>query len=193
MSPPPEKDSSRISNLSDDVMHFSPKGHVIIHGDLNAWTGIEKDSAQIDKYDEQFDLTIKEPPPERNSKHKATNKRGVDLIDMCVSLDLTILMDAVRETLLVNSLAYNPKEIALLTISLPQILSLRISQYSKLVNSYLGSPITALYSMSWTLMPHSKHPLSVPPVSRRQSVLFGPKWGLINLRAPSSKMPTRKI
>ena len=50
LSPSPEKNSSRISNLSDD-------------GDLNAWTGIEKDSAQIDKYDEQFDLTIKEPPP----------------------------------------------------------------------------------------------------------------------------------
>ena len=52
LSPSPEKNSSRISNLSDDVMHFSPKGHVIIHGDLNAWTGIEEDSAQIDKYDE---------------------------------------------------------------------------------------------------------------------------------------------
>jgi hypothetical protein len=72
-------------------MPFRSKGHVIINGDLNAWTGIDSDTIHSDKYDDNFHISNKDAPPKRNSKHKATNKRGIELLDMCKSLELNIL------------------------------------------------------------------------------------------------------
>ena len=72
-------------------MFLKNKGHVMINSDLNAKTSNLDDTIMPDKYDEQFDITINEPPPKRNSQDNTTNARGNELLDMCKSLDLNII------------------------------------------------------------------------------------------------------
>ena len=93
LSPAREKvdTNTKMFNLREETMHFRAKGHVIINGDLNAWTGTINDTIQQDKYDDNFHISNRNAPPKRNSKHKATNKRGLELLDMCKSLELNIL------------------------------------------------------------------------------------------------------
>ena len=93
LSPAQEKSHaiSKISKLRDEIVLFQSKGHVIVNGDLNAWTGDVSDTIQPDKYDNNFHIVNNDAPPNRNSKHKAVNKRGKELLDMCKSLELYIL------------------------------------------------------------------------------------------------------
>ena len=93
LSPAREKGNSdsKISKLSEEVMSFQQKGHVIINGDLNAWTGVACDIIKSDKFDDKFHVTNREVPPAGNSKHKIANKRGTELLDMCKSLELYIM------------------------------------------------------------------------------------------------------
>ena len=75
LSPAREKKNTNSKNfkLREQTLPFQSKGHVIINGDLNAWTGIDSDTIQPDKYDDNFHIYNKEPPPKRNSKHKCAN------------------------------------------------------------------------------------------------------------------------
>ena len=93
LSPAQEKmnTNTKISKLKEEILFFATKGHVIINGDLNAWTGDASDTIQPDKYDENFCIINNEAPPNRNSKHKAINARGKELLDLCKSLELYIL------------------------------------------------------------------------------------------------------
>ena len=93
LSPAKEKPNipSKISKLREEALLFQAKGHVIINGDLNAWTGNANDTIQPDKFDDNFHISSNDPPPTRNSMHKATNKRGLELLDTCKSLELYIL------------------------------------------------------------------------------------------------------
>ena len=92
MSPAHEKIhvASKISKLTEEIASFQSDGHVIINGDLNAWTGNANDTVQPDKYDNNFHIVSNYAPP-RNSRHKAIDRRGKELLDMCKSLDLLIV------------------------------------------------------------------------------------------------------
>ena len=63
----------------------------MINGDVNAKTGNLDDTITPDKFDEEFDLKLNKPPPKRNSRDKAINPRGTEMLDMCKSLDLNII------------------------------------------------------------------------------------------------------
>ena len=93
LSPAQEKSNSntKISQLCEEISRFQDKGHVIINGDLNAWTGNINDTIPPDKSDENFHIINNDIPPNRNSMHKNVNKRGLELLDMCKSLGLYIL------------------------------------------------------------------------------------------------------
>ena len=67
------------------------RGEVIINGDLNAKTGNLDDTIIPDKFDEELDLHLENPPPKRNSQDTSINPRGTELLDMCKSLDLNIV------------------------------------------------------------------------------------------------------
>ena len=117
LSPAREKitTNTKIFKLREETIPFQSKGHVIINGDLNASTGIASDTIQADKYDDNFHIANNEKKTKRNSKHKATNKRGIELLDMCKSLELNILNGrTVGE--LVSLPASKQKEIVSLTM-----------------------------------------------------------------------------
>ena len=80
----------KIAKLMKDISLFQSKGHVLINGYLNAWTGNLNDTISPDKYDNELGITNHDSPPKRNSQHKLTNNRGEDLLDLCKSLELYI-------------------------------------------------------------------------------------------------------
>ena len=80
----------KISKLADNIISLKEKGEVIIIGDLNARTGDLEDTMNPDKSDEMFDLSFPNPPPKRNSRDTKTDRRGLDLIELCKSADLQI-------------------------------------------------------------------------------------------------------
>ena len=75
LSPAREKrnSDSKIWKLSEEVMSYQEKRHVIINGDLNAWVGVISDVIKPDKFDEYFQTNNRDVPPARNSKHRFTN------------------------------------------------------------------------------------------------------------------------
>ena len=80
----------KVSRLAEDIITLQDKGEVIIIGDLNARTGNLDDTITPDKSDEKFDLCFSNPPPKRNSRDIEKNQRGIDLIELCKSVDLQI-------------------------------------------------------------------------------------------------------
>ena len=44
-----------------------------------------------DKFDDEFHICVNDNPPKRNSQDKKANKRGMELVDMCKSLELNII------------------------------------------------------------------------------------------------------
>ena len=84
-------ESKKIQNLADDIVRFKREGgNIILQGDFNARTSNEKDFIQPDKYDENNQADILNIPL-RNSQDKISDGRGKELIDLCKSLDLTII------------------------------------------------------------------------------------------------------
>ena len=86
-----QKTDQKISRLSEDVISLHEKGEVIIIGDLNARTGKLDDTINPDKSDIEFDISIPTPPPNRNSRDTVTDRRGLDLLELCKSVDLRIV------------------------------------------------------------------------------------------------------
>ena len=58
LSPAQEKSNvaSKVTRITEEITSFQSKGHVIINGDLNAWTGVADDTIQPDKYDDNFQV-----------------------------------------------------------------------------------------------------------------------------------------
>ena len=82
----------KISKLSEDIISLQKKGEVIIMGDLNARTSNLEDTITPDKSDETlFDINFPDPPQKRNSRDTETNHRGLELLEMCKSINLNIL------------------------------------------------------------------------------------------------------
>ena len=73
----------KISTLMEDICSFQSKGHVLICGDLNAWTGNSDDTIPPDKYDSELGILSIDNPRKRNSQHKSVNNRGLALLDIC--------------------------------------------------------------------------------------------------------------
>ena len=86
-----QKTDQKISKLSEDVISLQEKGEVIILGDLNARTGKLEDTISPDKSDFKFDISIPTPPSNRNSRDNVTDQRGLDLLELCKSVDLRII------------------------------------------------------------------------------------------------------
>ena len=82
--------SQVCARLEGDILDFQKKGHVIIMGDLNAKTGNQSDVIPPDKHDDDFHITCNETPPKRNSQDKTVNPRGIEILDLCKSLELYI-------------------------------------------------------------------------------------------------------
>ena len=90
----PSKGKTRehqIAEVIENILCLQNKGRVMIMGDLNARTGNLDDTITPDKSDDQFDISINEPPPKRNSQDSVTNPRGLEMLEMCKSLDLNII------------------------------------------------------------------------------------------------------
>lgn len=80
-----------LSAINNEVTYFSKKGPILLQGDFNCRTGVEKDFVGFDKSDldlgiENFDNQIV-----RNSEDKKINPRGRDLLDICKLNDFLIL------------------------------------------------------------------------------------------------------
>ena len=65
-------------------------GDILIQGDFNARTSLEKDFLSPDKFDnafgaESFDL------PARNSADRVINNKGRELLDLCMTYNLCIV------------------------------------------------------------------------------------------------------
>ena len=65
--------------------------YIIINGDLNAKSGKLDDTIPPDKFDDEFHTCIYGNPPKRNPQDKKVNKGGIELVDMCKSLELNII------------------------------------------------------------------------------------------------------
>ena len=86
--PPKEQANERkMSKLAEDILLLKSKGRILINGDLNAKTSNLEDTIAPDKSDKQFDITIDEPPPNRNSRDTAINARGREMLEMWKSLN----------------------------------------------------------------------------------------------------------
>ena len=86
-------DTKKFQVLQDEVMKFQAKGRIILTGDLNARIGKTPDYILPDRHnfldeDEEADNPLF---PERNSEDPKTDNRGVELLELCKSLNLVIL------------------------------------------------------------------------------------------------------
>ena len=86
-----QKTDQKMSRLSEDIISLRDRGEVVIIGDLNARTGKLEDTISPDKSDELFDISFSPPPLKRNSRDNETNRRGLDLLELCKSVDLRIV------------------------------------------------------------------------------------------------------
>ena len=80
-----------LETLFEEARSFSPRGDVIIQGDLNARTGNLPDYIVSDKSDELFGVLNNEKPSTRNSQDGKTCTRGSRLLDLCQAFDFLIL------------------------------------------------------------------------------------------------------
>ena len=83
--------SNGFLKLTENITSLKNKGHTIINGDLNAKSGNLDDTIPPDKFDDEFHICINDNPTKRNSQDKKVNKRGIELVDICKSLELNII------------------------------------------------------------------------------------------------------
>ena len=80
-----------LSNLNNEVACYSKKGPILLQGDFNGRTGVEKDFVEFDKSDLELGIENFDNQNKRNSEDKKVNTRGKELLDVCKSNDLLIL------------------------------------------------------------------------------------------------------
>ena len=85
----------KISNLSDDIELIKNKGgDILIQGDLNARTSLEKDFLPPNKFDHDLEIDLDVDSfdlPERNSTDRIINKKGRELLELCIAYNLCIV------------------------------------------------------------------------------------------------------
>ena len=85
-------ESKKLQNLAEDIVRFKRQGgNIILQGDFNARTSNDIDFIQPDKYDDTNNQIETLNMPLRNSQDKISDGRGKELLDLCKSLDLTII------------------------------------------------------------------------------------------------------
>ena len=94
----PESNSERsrkkfdfLSTINEEVASFSKKGIILLQGDFNCRTGVEKDFITFDKSDIELGIENLDGQNFRNSEDKTLNLRGKDLLDICKLNDQLIL------------------------------------------------------------------------------------------------------
>ena len=80
-----------LSVINSEVTFFNKKGPVLLQGDFNSRTGVERDYVGFDKSDLELGFENLDDQPLRNSEDKKVNPRGKDLLDICKLNDLLIL------------------------------------------------------------------------------------------------------
>ena len=74
-----------------EIIRFQTKGRVLIQGDLNARINTENDTIEPDKYDERLGISFTDIPCRNSQDHGEVNVRGVELLNLCKSLNMVIL------------------------------------------------------------------------------------------------------
>ena len=86
-----KKNFDFLSVINEEVSCFSKQGPILLQGDFNCRTGMEKDFIEFDKSDIELGVENYDDQICRNSEDKALNSRGKDLLDVCKLNDLLIL------------------------------------------------------------------------------------------------------
>lgn len=86
-----ENTAKKFEKLGEEIAKFQSKGRVILQGDFNARINTENDTIDPDKYDEQLGLSFTAIPSRNSEDTGETNIRGVEFLNMCKALNMTIL------------------------------------------------------------------------------------------------------
>ena len=86
------EDAKKMQEIEEEIFKFNQLGKVVIQGDFNARSGIERDFVIPDKFDLMPDLSCKNTILERNSEDRATvDSRGRELVDICKAMGVIML------------------------------------------------------------------------------------------------------
>ena len=83
--------AEKIKNLGEDIETIKDRGgEVVLQGDYNTRTAIERDIVDNDKYDPEMSPVSYDLPP-RSSQDKIINPKGKELLDLCKMQNLCII------------------------------------------------------------------------------------------------------
>ena len=137
-----ETTAKKFEKLSEEIAKFHSKGRVILQGDFNARINTENDTIDPDKYDEQLGLSFTAIPPRNSEDTGEINVRGIELLNMCKALNMTILNGRKSGDLFgkYTSIHWNGKAVVDFGIvpvdSYEEVTSFRVGNYAPFVSDH---------------------------------------------------------
>ena len=137
-----ETTAKKFEKLSEEIAKFHSRGRVILQGDFNARINTENDTIDPDKYDEQLGLSFTAIPPRNSEDTGEINVRGIELLNMCKALNMTILNGRKSGDLFgkYTSIHWNGKAVVDFGIvpvdSYEEVTSFRVGNYAPFVSDH---------------------------------------------------------